>query len=537
MRDTPIVYVPTLTPALWEFLRGVYREHPPRILVEMESLELEEVTAGEPESGPDRYYTLVNEQETNGQTSEPDIALLDESEPGEVMLIDEHDLGSETVKRARILLIVLGVQPLSAHLWEHETTADRAIGVRPVFRDGGLANIEIVEGPTTDPALLEELIDHLRGARTPVSTLWGDVPGGGSQRVRTAVETEAWSLIRTGVAEPGAVEALTAALFGHDRGVLTGIRDRDPDAVWLETAELARATFCDGRFRPQHDEYPPEHAPFWETALVSPAPPEIAGGHRKRPGRALIVGSPHLATLWRDHIYETSGGKLNATTWELWDSGSATEEGLLEVKESGPYDLLLEVLVGPLDERQQILDLLLPQLAKDAQVWVHTLNLPATMIVQPVPQTFTAVGFSGLPPLAGTRTLEMIRPRNSSAADLNRAIGAAAALGYTPVEVSDEPGGVSARLLAVIVNTVAWTLHEGLFASPAEADTAAARTFGMNVGPLRLADEIGLDVFEAVMLGLQATLGGERYRFCPLLTLRIEAGELGRVTGKGFYVP
>jgi 3-hydroxybutyryl-CoA dehydrogenase len=92
-------------------------------------------------------------------------------------------------------------------------------------------------------------------------------------------------------------------------------------------------------------------------------------------------------------------------------------------------------------------------------------------------------------------------------------------------------------MLATAVNSAGWLLREGLVLAEGEADQLVKRVLEMEIGPFALADEVGLDALEAVLVGLQATLGEERYRVCPTLTMRLEAGMSGRAAGRGFFVP
>ncbi|GBE29986.1 MAG TPA: hypothetical protein ENH10_02280 [Bacteroidetes bacterium] len=538
MSSQMVVYVPNLTPTLWATLRDLYKsDTSSRLLVEMESPELEEMFEDGEYNPIERFYTLVDDEDTNGNSGNPDIAWVDYSEPGDLLSDTEMIIGRQGLDSARIQIAVLGIQPLSHHLWRNEESPERIIGVRPVFREEGLVNLEVVDALSSGQSLYNEFISHLQELRAPFSTVWLDVPGGASFRCRSAIENEAWSLLRTASANPSWINRLTAEVLGREDGIFEEVFARDPEVSWLELTELAQATYGDGRFRPNHDAYPQSSSDFWTLLTTSPDAPTVPETYLRRPEKVLIVGTPHLASAWKDRLYAASQGKTKTIAWEIWDIGSINEEGLKAIREQGPFDLALEVLLGPPDERQQVLDLIVPMLEKNAQVWVHTLNLPATITVQPVPETYTAVGFGGLPPFGESLVVELTRPRNSSPTDLSKAMGVAIGLGLQPIQVADEPGGISARIFALMVNTAAWLLHEHVIQSSADVDTVLKRAFGMNQGPFRMTDEIGLDVVEAVMLGLQANIGGERYRFCPTLTLRIEAGELGRVTEKGFYLP
>jgi 3-hydroxybutyryl-CoA dehydrogenase len=110
----------------------------------------------------------------------------------------------------------------------------------------------------------------------------------------------------------------------------------------------------------------------------------------------------------------------------------------------------------------------------------------------------------------------------------------AKALGKTPVEVNDSPGFVSNRVLLPMINEAAWCVHEGV-ATPEGVDTVMKLGMAHPMGPLTLADLIGLDVCLAILQVLQRGLDEEKYRPCPLFEQKVAAGELGRKSGKGFF--
>jgi 3-hydroxybutyryl-CoA dehydrogenase len=107
-------------------------------------------------------------------------------------------------------------------------------------------------------------------------------------------------------------------------------------------------------------------------------------------------------------------------------------------------------------------------------------------------------------------------------------------LGKTPAEANDFPGFVSNRILLPFINEAVWALHEGV-AEPEAIDTIAKLGFNHPMGPLALADLIGLDTCVAILEVLREGLGDERYEPCPLLREHVAAGRLGRKSGAGFY--
>jgi 3-hydroxybutyryl-CoA dehydrogenase len=110
----------------------------------------------------------------------------------------------------------------------------------------------------------------------------------------------------------------------------------------------------------------------------------------------------------------------------------------------------------------------------------------------------------------------------------------AVALGKTPVEVNDFPGFVSNRVLMPMINEAIFCVMEGV-AKPEAVDTVMKLGMAHPMGPLALADLIGLDTCLAILEVLHRGLGDSKYRPCPLLRRMVAAGQLGRKTGKGFY--
>jgi 3-hydroxybutyryl-CoA dehydrogenase len=137
-------------------------------------------------------------------------------------------------------------------------------------------------------------------------------------------------------------------------------------------------------------------------------------------------------------------------------------------------------------------------------------------------------------PVPVLRLVEVIRAESTSDETAEAVVALARDLGKEPVESRDVAGFVANRMLMPYINEAAYTLHDGV-AEAHDIDTVAKLGFGHPMGPLALADLIGLDTCVAIMEVLHHGLGNEKYAPCPLLVEHVEAGRLGRKSGRGFY--
>jgi 3-hydroxybutyryl-CoA dehydrogenase len=137
-------------------------------------------------------------------------------------------------------------------------------------------------------------------------------------------------------------------------------------------------------------------------------------------------------------------------------------------------------------------------------------------------------------PVPVMQLVEVIRGLATSDATTRTVVERARALGKTPVEAHDYPGFVSNRVLMPMINEAIFCVMEGV-AEPEAVDTVMKLGMNHPMGPLALADLIGLDVCLAILEVLHRGLGDDKYRPCPLLRKMVAAGRLGRKSGRGFY--
>jgi 3-hydroxybutyryl-CoA dehydrogenase len=176
----------------------------------------------------------------------------------------------------------------------------------------------------------------------------------------------------------------------------------------------------------------------------------------------------------------------------------------------------------------------LDRIAPDAILASNTSSISITAIARHVARPDRVIGMHFMNPVPVMKLVEVIRGLETSDATLTTVMAMARALDKTPVEVNDFAGFVSNRVLMPMINEAVFCLMEGV----AEADAIdTVMRLGMNhpLGPLALADLIGLDTCLAILEVLHRELGEDKYRPCPLLRKYVAAGRLGRKSGRGFY--
>jgi len=199
-----------------------------------------------------------------------------------------------------------------------------------------------------------------------------------------------------------------------------------------------------------------------------------------------------------------------------------------------PADLLLEAVVEDPSVKAELLARAHGVLPAEAIFASNTSSIPITSLAAATKRPDRVIGMHFFNPVPVLALVEVIRGLDTSDETAAAVVELARELGKIPAEARDYPGFVSNRILMPFINEAAYALMEGV--AEAEAiDTIARLGFAHPLGPLALADLIGLDTCVAIMEVLQAGLGDSKYAPCPLLRQYVQAGRLGRKSGRGFY--
>jgi 3-hydroxybutyryl-CoA dehydrogenase len=199
-----------------------------------------------------------------------------------------------------------------------------------------------------------------------------------------------------------------------------------------------------------------------------------------------------------------------------------------------PADLMIEAVVEDAAVKEDVFRRADEMLPPEATLASNTSSIPIATLAAATGRPERVIGMHFFNPVPLMKLVEVIRAPATSDDTAAAVVELARDLGKEPVEARDVAGFVANRILMPFINEAAWALHDGV--AEAEAiDTVAKLGLAHPMGPLALADLIGLDTCVAIMEVLRDGLGDDKYAPCPLLVEHVDAGRLGRKSGRGFY--
>jgi 3-hydroxybutyryl-CoA dehydrogenase len=197
-------------------------------------------------------------------------------------------------------------------------------------------------------------------------------------------------------------------------------------------------------------------------------------------------------------------------------------------------DLLIEAAVENPSAKEEIFRAADAALPDEAILASNTSSIPITSLAAVTRRPDRVIGMHFFNPVPVMGLVEIVRGLETSDETAAAIVELARELGKTPAEARDLPGFVSNRILMPFINEAAYALLEGV-GEPEAIDTIAKLGFNHPIGPLALADLIGLDTCVAIMEVLHEGLGDPKYAPCPLLRQYVQAGRMGRKSGRGFF--
>ena len=267
----------------------------------------------------------------------------------------------------------------------------------------------------------------------------------------------------------------------------------------------------------------------------------VVGAGQMGAGIAQVVAASGRQVLLHDPFpgaVERGLAAMRTSLERLAAKGGAPAEEVLgrvaEAAELAPADLMIEAIVEDADAKAELFRAADAVLPPEAILASNTSSIPITSLAAVTSRPDRVIGMHFFNPVPVLQLVEVIRALQTSDETAAAVVALAEELGKVPAEANDFPGFVSNRILMPFLNEAAYALMEGV-AEPEAIDTIAKLGFAHPMGPLALADLIGLDTCVSIMDVLHDGLGDPKYAPCPLLRQYVAAGRLGRKSGRGFY--
>ena len=238
-----------------------------------------------------------------------------------------------------------------------------------------------------------------------------------------------------------------------------------------------------------------------------------------------------IATIDKNMERQVSRGKLAA---EDKAAAMARIKTTAVLADLGPLDLVIEAATEKEAIKNAIFDGLLPHLGPDTILTSNTSSISITRLASRTDRPEKFMGFHFMNPVPVMQLVELIRGIATDKATYDTLLAVVGKLGKTAASAEDFPAFIVNRILMPMINEAVYTLYEGV-GSVKSIDESLKLGANHPMGPLELADFIGLDTCLAIMNVLHEGLGDTKYRPCPLLSKYVEAGWLGRKTQRGFY--
>jgi 3-hydroxybutyryl-CoA dehydrogenase len=223
-----------------------------------------------------------------------------------------------------------------------------------------------------------------------------------------------------------------------------------------------------------------------------------------------------------------------ASTQAQADAALAAVSPVTTLSDAGKADLVIEAAVEDEAVKKAVFAELVPHLGPDTLLASNTSSISITRLASATDRPDRFIGLHFMKPAPVMKLVEIIRGIATSAATYDAAVAFAESLGKTTTNAEDFPAFIVNRILVPRINEAIYTLYEGV-GNVASIDKALKLGANHPMGPLELADFMGLDVVLAIMNVLYEGLADSKYRPCPLLVKYVEAGWLGRKSGRGFY--